>query len=284
MNQSKSHVLLLGSGNPNPDPAHAGPAVAILVEDQSYLIDCGVGVVRQAAAMTPEYGGVYQALEAHNLKRVFLTHLHSDHTIGLPDLILTPWVMGRDEPLEVYGPAGTKKLIRHLLQAYQEDIDYRLNGLQPTNYRGWRVNVKEISQGLIYKDAFIEAEAFRVKHGSWSNAYGYRFKTTDKVIVLSGDTAPCENILEFSREADILIHEVYSQRGFDQREAIWQQYHTSHHTSTLELAKLAKEAKPELLVTYHTLYWGTQPENIRAEIVSIYTGDVVVGKDFQVFT
>lgn len=282
MTLNSTRIVLLGTGNPNPDPRHSGPSVAIIVGETPYIIDFGPGLIRQAAALTPRYGGDIPALEIKNIRRAFLTHLHSDHTIGYPDLILTPWVMGRDQPLELYGPEGTLKLTQDILKAYQDDIQYRLNGLEPANDQGWRVNVHEIREGLIYTDDNIQVEAFLVKHGSWPNAFGYRFCTPDKVIVISGDTAPCENILKFSYGVDILLHEVYFHAAFTQKDQSWQSYHTNHHTSTLELARLARETKPGLLITYHTLFWGATGQEILNEICSIYKGEVFIGEDLQV--
>ena len=282
MSFHKTQLVLLGTGNPNPDPLHSGPSAAIIVNETPYIIDFGPGLIRQAAALTPRYGGNIPSLECRNLKRAFLTHLHSDHTIGYPDLILTPWVMERDEPLEVYGPEGTERLTRHLLEAYRDDIQYRLYGLEPANNQGWRVNVYEISEGLVYTDKNIQVEAFLVNHGSWPNAFGYRFKTPDKVIVISGDTAPCKNIRTYSSGADILLHEVYYHAAFAKKNPFWQMYHTSNHTSTKELARLAQETRPGLLVTYHMLYWGASDRQILDEITSIYDGNVLIGKDLQV--
>jgi len=282
MNSNLTKVVLLGTGNPNPDPQHSGPSVAILVNETPYIIDFGPGLIRQAAALTPRYGGEFPALEARNLKRAFVTHLHSDHTIGFPDLILTPWVMERDEPLEVYGPNGTQDLTDHILKAYQADIDYRLYGLEPANDRGWRVNVHEFEEGLIYTDGNIQVEAFQVRHGTWPDAFGFRFTTPHKVIVISGDTAPCENIRKFCYGADILIHEVFYHRAFEGMDPFWQTYHASHHTSTVQLAELAQETQPGLLVTYHTLFWGGTEQDILDEIREVYRGEVIVGKDLQI--
>lgn len=284
MTKPTTTIALLGTGNPNPDPLHSGPSVAIIVGYTPYIIDFGPGIIRQAAALTPEYGGNLPALDAKQIKRAFLTHLHSDHTIGYPDLILTPWVMGRDEPLEIYGPEGTQKLTNHILQAYQDDIQYRLYGLEPANNQGWRVNAHEITPGLVYTDENIQVEAFLVQHGSWPNALGYRFTTPDKVIVISGDTAPCKNIRDFSAGVDVLIHEVYYQKAFNQKDEFWQSYHASNHTSTLELAKLAQETQPGLLVTYHTLFWGATEQDLLDEINTIYKGPVSIGSDLQVIS
>jgi len=237
-------VVLLGTGNPHPDPDRSGCSVAVVVNDSAYIVDFGPGIVRRASALTPEFGGSIEALKAKNIKRGFLTHLHSDHTTGYPDLILTPWVMGRDEPLEVFGPEGIKEMTEHILKAYQEDIKYRLYGLEPANNQGWRVVAHEIKEGIIYKDEHVKVEAFPVVHGSWPNAYGFRFTSADKVIVISGDTRPCENIIKYGKGADILLHEVYYKKEFDTKDAFWKNYHSKNHTSTYELGEIANQTKP----------------------------------------
>lgn len=280
---AQTKVILLGTGTPNPDPEHAGSSVAIIVNDTPYLIDFGAGIVRQAAKMTPKYGGEFSALEAKNLKCAFLTHLHSDHTIGFPDLLLTPWVLERDEPLEVHGPVGTKNLTDNILEAYKADIDYRLNGLEPANENGWKVNTHEFDEdGIIYQDSLVKVEAFKVVHGGWTNAFGFRFTTPDKTIVISGDTRPCENILKYSKDADILIHEVYSYEKWTKRNDFWRKYHKANHTSTYELGELAAKAKPGKVVLYHLLFWGASEEDLLKEISEKYEGEVIVGRDFMV--
>ena len=280
--QSRTKVILLGTGNPNPDPKHSGPSIIILIDKQPYLVDFGAGLVRQAAALTPEYGGEIEELDIKKLSIAFLTHMHSDHTVGYPDLILTPWVMERETPLEVYGPSGIKEMTQHILKAYQDDIKYRLYGLEPANDMGWRVNAHEIDEGIVYEDVNVKVEAFLVKHGTWPNAYGYRFTTSDKVIVISGDTAPCENIIGYGHKANILIHEVYYKGAFDKMDELWKIYHTNHHTSTEQLAKIANETQPGLLVLYHTLFWGASEADILEEIAREYEGQVLVGEDLQV--
>jgi ribonuclease BN (tRNA processing enzyme) len=283
MNSSRTKVILLGTGNPNPDPKHLGCSLIILVDETPYIVDFGAGLVRQAAALTPEYGGTIEELDIKNLTIAFLTHMHSDHTIGYPDLILTPWVMGREKPLEVYGPDGITEMTENILNAYRDDIKYRLYGLEPANNEGWRVNAHEFREGVVYEDAGVKVEAFLVKHGTWPNAYGYRFTTPDKVIVISGDTAPCENIIQYSRGVDILIHEVYYKKAFDEQDEFWKRYHSINHTSTYELAEIASETRPGLLVLYHTLFWGGSEQEILEEIAQGYDGKVVVGADLQVY-
>lgn len=277
-------VVMLGSGNPNPSPSQSGCSVAIIVNDTPYIVDFGPGLIRQAAAMSPRYGGKIKGLDVKNIKRAFLTHLHSDHTTGYPDLILTPWVMGRNEPLEVYGPEGVNEMTNHILKAYEEDIRYRLYGLEPANNKGWRVNSHEFTEeGIIYKDENIQVEAFPVPHGTWPNAWGFRFTTPDKIIVLSGDSSPSEKIVEYAEGADILIHEVYSKKGYDEKNEFWKNYHAQNHTSTIELADIANQSQPKLIVLYHILFWGATEEDLINEISTTYDGKVIVGKDLDVY-
>jgi len=117
-----THVVILGSGNPNPYPHQSGYSIAIVVNDVPNIVDFGPGLVRQAAALSQRYGGPIKGLATKNTKHAFLTHLHSDHTTGYPDLILTPWVMGRNESLEVYGPKGLNRLTKHIIKAYNANI------------------------------------------------------------------------------------------------------------------------------------------------------------------
>jgi ribonuclease Z len=277
-------LVLLGTGNPNPSPEQSGCALALVVNDVPYVVDFGPGLIRKAAALSPRYGGSIEGLNVKNIKKAFLTHLHSDHTTGYPDLILTPWVMGRDKPLEVYGPAGIKEMTEHILEAYSEDIRYRLYGTEPANDNGWLVDCHEIlKDGLFYQDEHIKAEAFRVPHGTWPNAWGFRFTTPDRVIVISGDSAPSEKIIEYASGADILVHEVYSHAGYEKKTESWKAYHSEHHTSTLELGGIARRADPGLVVLYHILFWGASEEELLDEISGIYDGKVIVGRDLDIY-
>lgn len=277
-------VAMLGTGTPNPNPSQSGCSVAIVVNETPYIVDFGPGLVRRAAALSPEYGGPVKGLDVKNIKHAFLTHLHSDHTTGYPDLILTPWVAGRDEPLEVFGPEGINAMTSNILKAYREDIRYRVYGAQPANNQGWRVNSHEITnEGVIYEDKNVKVEAFQVPHGTWPNAWGFRFTTPDKVIVLSGDSAPSEKVAEYASGADILIHEVYYKKAWDTKDDFWKNYHAHNHTSTVELAAIAGKAKPKLVVLYHILYWGATDEDLLKEIKNIYDGKVLVGRDLDVY-
>lgn len=242
---SRTQVVMLGTGNPAANPERSGPAVAIVVNDTPYLVDCGPGVIRRASAAFRK--GV-AGLAVQKLEKLFITHLHSDHTLGYADLIFSPWVLGRKNAVEAYGPAGLKAMTDHLLAAYSEDIAIRTDGLEHGNRTGYKVNAHEIKSGVVYQDANVTVKAFPVHHGSWKEAYGYRFETPDKVIVLSGDCAPSDTVIENCNGCDLLLHEVYSQFGYDQSKEDWRKYCDSFHSSTKELAALATKAKPKTLV------------------------------------
>ena len=268
-----THVVLLGTGNPNPDPARMGPAVAVLSGGRTYVVDCGAGVVRRA---------VEAGIKAVDLNRLFITHLHSDHTLGLPDFILTPGVMQRGKPLKVYGPRGIKAMTKHVRKAWAEDLDIRLHGGEPSLASAYDVKVTEIKAGEVYRDEQVRVLAFPVKHGAWKEAYGFRFEAKDKVVVISGDTTYDERMVEAAKGADILVHEVYSEAGLKARSAAWQAYHAAYHTSAPDLARLASRIQPRVLVLYHQLAMGGPREQILKELKAGYSGTVVDGKDLDV--
>ena len=270
---SSTRVVLLGTGTPNAESNRSGPSVAVLVNGNPYIVDFGPGVVRRASAA---------GISVQKLNRAFLTHLHSDHTAGYPDLIFTPWTLGRVEPLQVYGPPGTVKMTEHIVAAYEQDVSERLCGLEPANTTGYHVDAHEISPGIVYQDEHICVKAFPVVHGSW-DAFGFKIHTPDRVIVISGDTAPTETVIKESCGCDILIHEVYSVRGFRRRTPDWQKYHASVHTSTRELAEIAKKAQPKLLILYHQLFMGVTEDELLEEVREIYDGNVVSGNDLDVY-
>ena len=285
----KTQVVLLGTGTPSPDPDRSGPATAIVVNGTPYLIDFGPGVVRRAAAASQK--GV-EGLSVVGLRVAFVTHLHSDHTAGYPDLILTPWSVGRSRPLEVYGPRGLKEMTEHILAAYREDIRIRRRDKEvlgvPDQAEGYRVRAHEINAGVVYQDENVTVKAFLVNHGDVAQAFGYRFETPDRTIVISGDAAPSQSVVDNCAGCDVLIHEAYSMMTYEGVSPQYQEYRRKHHTSSHELAELATRARPGLLILYHRANPGgvgrPNPEEVLLEeIRQTYRGNVVTGHDLDVF-
>jgi len=296
---ARTKVVLLGTGTPVPDPDRSGPATAIVVDDRAYLVDFGPGVVRRAAAAA--LTGI-RAVEPGNLKVAFVTHLHSDHTAGYSDLILTGWTSGRTTPLEVYGPSGLQSMTEHILQAYRIDIETRTNpdGNQRRFPDGSKVNAHEIKPGVIYKDDKIKVTAFATKHAMES--YGYRIETPDRSIVISGDTNPVEETVKACNGCDVLVHEAQPLELLAKMPDSIQSFVAKYHTTTEQLAELASKAKPKLLVVYHTVSFPpgiapprllppkagadalyASPEMLQKEIGSRYSGKFVIGKDLDVY-
>ena len=276
-------LIVLGSGTPNPDPNRAGSAYALVVNETPYLVDFGPGIIRRAASLSPPWGGKIEAMTVKNFEHAFLTHIHSDHSAGLADLLLTPWVMGRDAKLNLFGPIGLEQMAASTLKAFEDDINYRINGTQPSNKTGYKYNFHLLDEGLIYKDKNIMVEAFKVPHGGFDDAYGFKFTSEDKVIVFSGDTGPSKTLEKFASGADILVHEVYSNSGFLEKTQDWQKYHQEHHTSTFEVGEIASRAKPKLLILSHILFWGSTKDEILQETRSTYDGDITIAEDLMVF-
>ena len=278
----QTKLIVLGSGTPNPDPTRAGSAYAVVVNETPYLIDFGPGVIRRAASLSPSWGGKIEAMNVKNFEHAFLTHIHSDHSAGLADLMLTPWIMGRDKKLNLYGPKGLERMAASTLEAYEDDINYRIYGTQPSNKIGYKFNFHLLTDGLVYKDENISVEAFSVPHGSFNDAYGFRFTSQDKVIVFSGDTGPSKTLEKFAAGADILVHEVYSNAGFLKKTKDWQIYHQGHHTSTFEVGEIASRAKPKLLLLSHILFWGSTKDEILKETQSTYKGEIKIAEDLMI--
>ncbi len=180
--------------------------------------------------------------------------------MGYPDLIFSPWVLGRKDPLHSYGPRGLKSMTEHIEKGSEKDVDVRTNGLEHGNTTGYKVQVHEIEPGVVYQDSNVTVKVFLVPHGSWDQAFGYRFKTADRAIVLSGDTGPTDAVAKACDGCDVMLNEVYIEAGPSTRTADWQKYLHAFHVSSGELAEEAAKAKPKLLVLYHQLYWSGMAE------------------------
>jgi ribonuclease Z len=268
---------MLGTGMPRPDPMCFGPATAVVHDGRVFLFDAGAGVMRRMAAAR---------LSIRGPEAVFITHLHSDHTLGYPDLILTTWVMGRKHKLQAYGPVGLKKMTRHIISAWREDIDVRIKGLERQTKTGYMVDVHEFSEGVVYDKDGVRITAIPVLHGCWKQAFGFRIDTPDRSIVISGDTRPSSALVEASRGVDVLVHEVYpaSQVMPELRIGgeVWPSYMREFHTSDRELGVIAALAQPKLLVLHHIVRHGNDDEELARSIrASGYGGEIVVARDLD---
>lgn len=291
-------VVMIGSGTPVPNLRHGGISVAVIVNGQPYIVDCGPGFWRNSQASTPDFGGTVSELAAPNLTHLFLTHLHFDHTEGMSSFILAPWTYGRVQAPQIYGPPGIVDMVEHLKQAYMKDIHIEMFGQQLANPTGWRAEATEILPGEIYKDKNVRVTAQQNKHGTWDFTYALKFETfapdgtLDRTIVFSGDTAPFDGMAEFYANVDILVHEAYSfdpeNNKFDAAAPVSLDYMQAFHTSTEELAEVLKEVKPKATILYHNTVFTppTETDEQRGpkEIADFgYDGVVIQSQDGDIY-
>jgi ribonuclease BN (tRNA processing enzyme) len=270
-------VVFLGTGTSRPDPTAMGPATAVVIGSRTFLFDAGIGVTRRFTAAR---------IPLPSIAGVFFTHLHSDHTLGYPDLIFTTWTTGRRAPFQVYGPHGLAAMTNAIYDAWREDIAVRTNGLEHLPATGYRVTVHEIAPGVVFDSGGVRIAAIPVLHGSWKEAYGYRIDTPDRSIVISGDTRPAASIEQAARGVDVLIHEVHPQAVEAAAESSGRpdeaRYLREFHTSDVALGKLAAAARPKMLVVYHFGAHASAGDEVIATIrAQGYTGRIIVVKDLD---
>lgn len=272
-------LIVLGSGTPVPDPARAGAAYAFVYGTRTFLFDAGAGVMRRAA----EAG-----LPIDGFTGVYLTHLHSDHTLGLPDVLLTSWVMGRRTPQRVVGPPGTQRLVSRLLDAWQEDITVRTEGLERGQPGGERAAVTDVTGGIVYDSAGVRITAVRVPHGNWAHAFAWRIDTPTWRVVLSGDTAPSDALAEAAQGADVLVHETYPAVRVTVEDRpggeLWPRYLATFHASDAEVGALARRAGVRQLVLSHIVRMGgTDAELLAGVRRGGYAGPMAIAQDLDVY-
>jgi len=221
-----------------------GPSILVEAGQEKLLFDCGRGALQR----------LYQ-VKVEQIDGLFLTHLHSDHIVGIPDLWLTSWIMGRKIPLRVWGPAGTRGMMSHLQQAYSFDIHMRRDVDENLPPQGVEIQAKDIHQGVVYENGDLKVTAFDVDHGPVKPAFGYRIDYAGHSVVLSGDTRYSENLIRFAQGTDVLIHEVLDPEAYsklvnsytpEQRARV-----VAHHTTPDEAGKVFTKVAPKLAVYSH---------------------------------
>ena len=266
-------LIVLGTGMPRPDPQHAGPSTAITAGDAWFLVDSGRGVTMRVAA-TP--------LKYDKMRAVFITHLHSDHTAGLPDLFVSSWMFGRKTTsLQLYGPAGIKKLAAAMLQFFDYDIHIRRDLVEHLPAAGATIRTHVVREGVVYDDGEVRVTAFDVEHPPVKPAYGYRFDSGGSSIVITGDTRPNPNLVRYAKGADILVSEAYLPEWFDKVDTPEVAARLkAYHTTPEQAGEMATVAGVKTLVLTHLVPPGAE-ETFRQRAQTTFKGRVVVGRDLM---
>jgi len=268
------NVRLLGTGCPPPNPGRRGPATLLTLGAERFLVDCGSGAGAQL---------VQAGVRPYDWPRVLITHHHSDHTIDLGHLLITRWITGQNDPLEVWGPAGTRRQVERLLAYLDWDIEVRRRHMH--DRRPPEVRVTEIEEGKILEAGGVTVSAFLVEHDPVRPAFGFRFDGGGRSVVLSGDTRPCENVVRWSHGVDCLVHECCEMAkttwfpgcGWPSLEEKIRDL-ASYHTQPDQIGLVAREASPRRLVIHHVMP-GSEPRALAAAARRHFAGEVVVGED-----
>jgi ribonuclease Z len=284
MGSSDFKVTLLGTGTPIPVPDRFGPSTLVEAGGQKLLIDAGRGAAIRLYQLGVPIG---------DLDALFLTHYHSDHTVGIPDLWLTGWLEAhfgtRSEPLRVIGPPGAKTLMTHLERAYALDVKIRIEDekLAP---RGAAITVEEFSgDSVVYEDHGVRVVAFEVDHGeAIKPAYGYHIEYDGRVVVMSGDTRFNRNVIKYGAGADLLVHEVAIARPALLAEPFIQRI-MAHHTMPDEAGRVFAQTRPKLAAYTHLVFLASKSvspatvDDLIAETRRTYDGPLVAGEDLMQF-
>jgi ribonuclease Z len=275
-------VTLLGTSTPNPLPDRFGPSTLVEAGNERLLFDCGRGSTIRLWQLKIPLGTV----------KLFITHLHSDHTVGIPDLWLTgfaPLPYGRrSAPFAVYGPKGTVKMMSSMEKAYAADIENRRKFIPNFSPQQVAISAKDVEEGVVYEQNGARVTAFRVKHANLKDAFGFRVDYRGHAVVISGDMAPNENFIKYAQGADVVVHEVGVARPeLLEKDAGVRQMLATHHSSPEDAARDFARIKPKLAVYTHFTRPRRNdiPEVSIAEIISrtraIYSGPLVAGEDLM---
>ncbi|HSE47487.1 MAG TPA: MBL fold metallo-hydrolase [Gemmatimonadales bacterium] len=269
-------VTLLGTGSPPPVMHRFGPSILIEAAGQKFLIDAGRGALQRLGQVKVRW---------QDVEGVFFTHLHSDHVVGFPDLWLTGWLVGpgRDRPLHVWGPRGTKKMMAHLEQAYEFDIRIRLYD-DRASPEGIVVFAQDISEGVVLEKGGLKITAFEVDHKPVKPAFGYRVDYGGRSVVLSGDTRVSQNLIRHAQGVDLLVHEVVSAETFPRAGARPERAKTvtEHHVTPEQAGEIFAKTKPRLAVYSHIVLPIATEQDLIPPTRKTYSGLVEVGEDLMV--
>jgi ribonuclease Z len=274
-------LTILGTGSPAPNLRRRGPSQVIECGADNILVDCGAGTLHRLV----EAG--YPTLP---LKAIAFTHLHSDHVTGILDVLWAGWIQRRwSTPPTIYGPPGTQHFIDHLIESMAYDIKVRTGAiLKPENLVP---AVVEVEEGWQVAGKDWQLSAFRVEHLPVDEAFGFRIDQGSSSVVISGDTKVSENLIAHSKDADLLVHEVFWAQGLrdmaiaapDAEERARFELLNTYHTGSEDVGKVAARANTQHLVLSHIIRSRGDPGDFERDIAPDYGGKLTVAEDLMTF-
>jgi len=268
-------VTLLGTGCPPAVMNRFGPSILVEAGEQKFLFDAGRGALQRLNQVKVRW---------RDVQGVFLTHLHSDHVVGFPDLWLTGWLTpGRDVPLQVWGPRGTKKMMSHLEQAYEYDIRIRLYD-DRASPDGVVILAEDVAGGFVYEKKGVKITAFEVDHTPVKPAFGYRIDYAGRSVVPSGDTRISENLIRHAQGVDLLVHEVASPETFQRAGSPPERAKSvvAHHVTPEQAGEAFSRTKPKLAVYSHIVLPTATEQDLIPPTRKTYAGPLELGEDLMV--
>ena len=260
------NITFLGTGTPRPDINKLGPSILIKTHSEELLIDVGRGTTLRLS----QIGNNYEKIDD-----IYISHLHYDHIIGLADFWLTSNVWQKKTDTKIYGPIGIKDFCEGLFQSYSEDVRYRYK-----NNKYSKLKCLNFPEKKIYESSLI-ISSFKNLHGHIENSHGFKIGYGDKSIVYSGDTTYSDNVINNSKNVDILIHEVISasRKIYDSNKKLRDVVST--HTNVDQLIKILNICKPKLTIINHALLFGVNESFVLSKIKKKYSGKVIFSKDLM---
>ena len=267
-------LTLLGTGCPKVDFKRFGPSNLVTTSKCKILIDCGSGVTQRLDQIN---------VSSADIDALFLTHLHSDHVVDLYQLIISSWHSYKITPWKIYGPKGTKKFLKKIMNAWKEERSQRISYEARSSTAAFNIIVKEFNSvgNINIKD--LKINYFDVDHKPVKHAYGFNFFHKNKKLTISGDTRPCENIMHFGKNADVLLHEVYID-GELKKTSNMRSKKTLHnvrdyHTPSTMVGKVAKISNCKKLVLTHLVPTKFDEKKLKLTVKKDFGKNPIIGYD-----
>jgi ribonuclease Z len=270
-------LTLLGTGCPSVDHKRFGPSNLVSTKKTKILVDCGSGITQRLHELK---------VSSADIDALLFTHLHSDHAVDLYQLIISSWHSYRVKPWKIYGPKGTKKFVKKIMDAWADERKLRISYEARASVKAFDIEVIEFKSIGNLKIKDIKIKYFEVDHKPVKFAYGFCFTNKNKKLTISGDTKPCENLMKYAQKSDVLLHEVFIEGEILEINKMRTQktLHNvqSYHTTSSEVGKVAFIARAKKLVLTHFVPTRFNKNNLKKIVKKDFGKDPIIGEDLMI--